>query len=196
MLAERTVLGVIRDRCSVEEYSKKRVSEKKIDKILEAGIWGPSLHHFQVARYVVVKNKTTMMEICSKLEGIFKKLNLPSYIAIPSLKMLKSASVLIFVFNTKEFSNFSKRIDSHYYDIPEKTEICSIAASVQNMILMAESLEISSGWLLSPIFCSKQIKKILQVEEDLVSVLTLGHSKTKRKRSERKDIKEYIRVVR
>ena len=60
------------------------------------------------------------------------------------------------------------------------------------MILVAEECNVGSCWLDTPLFCEKEIKKLLNVNETLVAVLTLGYRNESGKRAPRKSLQEVV----
>ena len=57
------ILEIIKRRASIRKYQDKPVPKEIIDKILEAGIWGPSVPSFlriQPWKFVVIKNRSVI----------------------------------------------------------------------------------------------------------------------------------------
>ncbi len=64
------------------------------------------------------------------------------------------------------------------------------------MILVAESLGVGSCWLDTPLFCEKEINKLLGIkDEKLIAILTLGYPAEKGRRSKRKSLSETVRFI-
>ncbi len=53
----KTFLGLIKARRSAYEYSEKRVPDRVLGEILEAGRWAPSAHNDQGWHFIVVRDK-------------------------------------------------------------------------------------------------------------------------------------------
>ena len=48
------ILEIIKKRKTIRKYTDKPIPKEVLDKILEAGIWGPSVHGLQPWKFVVV----------------------------------------------------------------------------------------------------------------------------------------------
>lgn len=195
--------SLIKRRASVRDYRKRAVSRKVVNKILESGIWGPSLGGEQVAFFTVIRNKKIKHAIILLLEKNLKKLGiLGRVVFVPStMKALKSCDTLIAIYNNGRFRNlvghFAKYVaknqnDNIYLRQAEQAEMCCISASIQNMILRIEDLGLGSCWLHTPLFCESEIKKVLKIDMKLVAFLAVGYPKTREKRSRRISKKQFI----
>ena len=161
---------LIEKRSSTRKYMEKNIRRSDLLKIIRAGIWGPSLSGFQPCIFVVVINKKIRIKICNILENKLKILGIIGrVIFIPTtIKALKSSDVLIAVYNSgrfkstvRKFSNYVTKDENNIYlKLAEQAEISACSAAVQNMILVAESLEIGSCWLHVPLFYKNEIIKL------------------------------------
>lgn len=200
------IFKLMKKRVSVRGYSKKKVPIEKLNKILEAAIWGPSLSGFQVGFYVVIKKGAIKNKISKILEENLKKLGVIGRVAyIPStMKALKSCSILIAVYASTRFkrliSTFAKytepkNTNNIYVKLAEQAEICAVSASIQNMILLIEELGLASCWLHTPLFCEQEINKLLSINKKLIAFLAIGYPKKKELRAPRLPIKETIWMI-
>jgi nitroreductase len=186
------ILELIKKRATVRKYKNKKIPTRIIDKIVEAGIWGPSIHRIQPWKFVVVEKKYTLDKIKKLISGKLNKIGLPSFIFYPTVTAIANAYLMIFVYNTGSFSTFSKKINRDYLKNAKIAEISAISASIQNMILVAEGLGIGSCWLNLPLFCKKEISKFLRIKEELSAVLTFGYPEQKGNRTIRKPFSETV----
>ncbi len=181
------ILGLIKKHAAHRIFKKKPIPKDLIKKIIEAGIWGPSIHHFQPWKFVVIQNKNFINSL-SKI--VIKKLenekHVPSFIVLPTIKSISSPPLLIAVYNTGEFAAF---INKFYYketDIPAIMEVSAISAAIQNMMLVGESIGISSCWLGCSLICEKEINKFLRENNKLLALIAMGYPKDVCRRTERK----------
>lgn len=189
------VLTLIKRRTSTRRYSDKAVSKNIVNKILDAGVWGPAIHHFQPWKFLVIRNRSSIAKISNLILQKIRKKDIPAFITYPTASPLLSAQVLIFVYNTNDFMHAIRKMGKQYFNEVEITEISAISAAIQNMILTAESLGIGSCWLDAPLFCQDKISRLLNTNYKLVAVLTIGYPANKTKRSPRKPYKESIRFM-
>ncbi len=57
------ILRLIKERYTVRKYLNKKIPKRKIDKIIEAGIWASSVHGFQPWRFIVITNDLFIKKI-------------------------------------------------------------------------------------------------------------------------------------
>jgi nitroreductase len=191
-----TVYDLIKSRKAIRAYTDKPINPNDLEKVISAGIWGPSLLAvgFQPWKFVVVENKEIIVHIGDEL---IKKIET---IGIGGKKILRtsslavySATALVVVYNDRSLSKFVGRFEPIYKKIAKYAEISAIAAAIQNMIIVAESTGIASCWLDAPLFCEKRINKVIDSSDKLVAILTLGYPKIKGRRSIRKPKNETVR---
>lgn len=190
------IFNLIKKRASTRSFTKKKISSVVLSQILEAGIWGPYISGFQLARFVVIKRRSLKLKICNLIKKNYKKLGISGRaIFFPAtLKVLEEAPILIAVYNSGEFTKLINRFarvaknsrDKAYLEVAKKTEYASIYASMQNMIIIAENLSVGSCWLSIPLFFENEISCFLKTDNELVAMLALGYKAEKGKRSARK----------
>jgi nitroreductase len=180
------VLKLIKQRSTTRHYTNKPISQTALKKILEAGIWGPALHHFQPWKFVIIKDVALIKKINRMVEKKLEDINTPTFLLYPTIKTMANSKLLICVYNTKDFTRIIERFNKEYFKKAELAEISAIAAAIQNMLLEAENLGIGTCWLDMPLFCREEINKLLKIKDEMVAVLTLGYPLSKGKRSPRK----------
>jgi nitroreductase len=169
------LLNLIKKRATVRKYTKKRIPNKYIEKIVEAGIWGPSIHGFQPWRFVVIKSEFVIRKFNALVVKKLERITIPAFLTYPTFATLKNAKVLICVYNSKRFSATMKNFNDQIFKNFELAEISAISACIQNMILEIERLKLGSCWLDLPLFCRKEINELLKEKGDLIAVLTVGY---------------------
>lgn len=191
------ILKLIKNRRTIRKYHDKLIPKEKIARILEAGKWSSSIHGFQPWKFIVAENKTLIKEISkclirkSKGVGVGLKILLNS-----SANTIANAQTLIVIYNSNAFSKFITKLTNKNLKIAKIAEISAIAASVQNMILTAESLGIVSCWVSITLFCEKEINTICDMKEhELLATLSLGYAAEKGKRAKRKPISEIVNYL-
>lgn len=197
------ILELVKKCKAIRKYTDKPIANKLLDKILEAGRWGPSVPSFlkiQPGIFLPVTGKNIINEISqiimrkSRASGIGVNILLNS-----ASRTIASAPAIIFIYNSGELRDIEKKyraIYSNFKEIIPRAELSAISAAIQNMIIVAKSLGISSCWLDTPLFCASEINKLLGINYELTGVLTLGYAAEKGKRSPRKPIyKAIVSVV-
>jgi len=190
------VLNLIKSRAAIRKYAKTRISNDVILKILEAGIWGPSVLGFQPWKFVLVVDRKIKKEIwkimsveSSDMGGVVQK------IMKVSADTVLDAPVLILVYNIKTLTSFSRKFGRKYFKISKMAEIESIAAAIQNMVLCAESFELGTAWIDMPLLCASEINSLVKEKHQLIAILTLGYPLSPGVRSPRRNSQDKVRVI-
>ncbi|MDD5040648.1 MAG: nitroreductase family protein [Patescibacteria group bacterium] len=198
------ILNLIKKRKTTRQYKRTSISECCMQKIIEAGIWGPSVPSFlriQPWYFVATRNHERIERLAditfeqSKLEGIGVNLLLRS-----AAQIIRGAKLVVLVYNSNEMKNVEKKYKNIYQKFKKillQAENSAIAASVQNMLLVAEDLGVGACWLDTPIFCEDKINKYFSVKhKNLNSVLTFGYSKVTTERAPRKSYEKVVNIIR
>ena len=196
------ILKIIKTRRSIRKYKNRSIPRRKINKIIEAGIWGPAVPSFlrnQPWRFIVISEKSLINNIS---EIVFKKskksgagVNLLLHSAA---NIIGSAPLLIIVYNSGDIKKIKDRFEEIYAKFSKilvKAELSAISATIQNMILVAENLGIGSCWLDTPLFCKKEINSLFNTNDELVALLTFGYPAEKGFRSKRKQRSEAVMYI-
>jgi len=188
------IIECIINRCAVRRYKNKKIPKYVLDKIIEAGKWGPSVHNFQPWKFLVVTNKEIIKHISMIVlrKSKFLVLGYRTIMKITSESILNSKA-LILIYNSKSLSKRMKKFGKEYAYCAEITEVECISAAIQNMILVADSLKLGSNWLVLPVFCEEQISNLFKINDPLIAILTLGFPKEKNKRANRKNDVEIVK---
>jgi len=192
----KVILEIIKERKTIRRYKDKPIPEKIIRKIIEAGRWGPSIHGIQPWKFVVIENQRVINTLSQIVTKKLRKINAPGFIFSPTINSLASCKSIICIYNTKSLFNFAKGLSGKYTLNAKIAELLAISGAIQNMVLTAESLGLGSCWLATPLFCRQEISKLLNENNELVAILTLGYPQEKGKRSKRKPLSETVKYIR
>ncbi|MDD5005011.1 MAG: nitroreductase family protein [Candidatus Omnitrophica bacterium] len=151
-----SISRIIKRRRSTRSFLNKPVGINKIRLILDSGRWAPSGLNNQPWRFVVIKNKNIKEKISQ-----FTKYS----------RVIKQADCLILVFLDKKNS----------YNLLKDTQ--AIGACIENMLLCALDLGISSCWLGEILNRKAKVNKSLKISlrYDLMAAVVLGYSPKKTK---------------
>ena len=188
------LIKLIKSRRSIRKYKNTPVPKKEIMKILEAGRWAPSAHNAQPWRFIVITKPQVIKKLASVLikssHSLYSGFNI---VLRKTAEVLSNAPVLIVVYNSCELSNKMKRFDEPYFSITKDSELQSISASIQNMLLMAHSLNLGTAWLTAPLFCENKVKSFLKIKGDLIALITIGYSKRTIIKTDRQNLKNLVK---
>lgn len=185
----------IYERRSIRKYKSDAIEKEKIANILAAGVMAPSGIDLQPWYFVVVKSKEAMNDVKQIMRETAPAM-LPSlkerFAKYPQvvketesfLTTLGNAPMCILVFINKP--NLLKK---------ESTIIQSVAAAIQNMLLVAHEEGLGSCWMTAPLETGADVKfkeKFAPDKGDMVALITLGYpameGKMTRRKSERFEI--------
>lgn len=123
--SEMNILRLLKNRCSVRHFTAKKIDDKQIEKIIEAGRYAPSPLNSQPWHFTLVQNKSSLRRFAATARhGSF----------------LSHAQLLIIVSVNKEVI-----IDD--WLIQHNQHIYSGVTAMQNMWLEASSLGIGCCWV-------------------------------------------------
>lgn len=188
------ILDLIKSRCSIRKYKNRPIPKKILEKIIEAGRWGPSIVGMQPWRVLVVTNINIIHRIGQLISLRAKKLQAGSRLILAStFKAISTSRLVVVVYNSGAFVKISQKFGKDHIKIARVSEIEATAASIQNMFLEASSLGISGAWLDTPLLFSKEINKILGQKDELIAILTFGYPAENGRRSVRKPLSEAVK---
>ena len=155
-------------------FLSKKIKRKKLDKILSAGIHAPSVGFSQPWKFMVIEDEKTKAKVYKNFKKSYEKSKKHFRGTIyDSLKLegIKETPVNIAVFYKKP----SKKVLGQ--TSAKKMGQFSVVCAIQNMWLMARSLNIGIGWV--SIIDHKKVRKLLNVSEEykLVGYLCVGHTR-------------------
>jgi nitroreductase len=167
MKAENPVIEAIRARRSIRQFSKERVSDEVVDRILESGLWAPSGKNNQPWRFAVIRD-LALKEALAALTH--------------SRSIIHGAAVCIAVFLDH----------SRVYDRTKDTQ--AVGACIQNMLLTIHSLGLGGTWLGEILKNKEKVGELLGAGKDLelMAVVALGHPAKKSGGGERDPLEESV----
>ncbi|MFA6293219.1 MAG: nitroreductase family protein [Victivallales bacterium] len=167
-------------RRSVRMYSDREVLDEDIIKILAAANQAPSAHNNQSWRFIVVrgKKKEELANLVSERAAKFPR---------PSSTLLRMASrsmacapVIIAVVNTGELIRHGTelfKVDKEIaHDFFRTMEIQSSAAAVENMLIAATSLGLSTVWLGILFLIKDEVLDLLDEKGEFMAVVPVGYA--------------------
>ncbi|HEY5522545.1 MAG TPA: nitroreductase family protein [Desulfuromonadaceae bacterium] len=175
------VLKVIQNRRSVRTFDDKDISEYDIQTVLQAANHAPSAHNQQSWRFIVVRGtkKQDLASLVSKKAAEFPKTS--SALLRMAARSISSAPVVVGVVNTGEMIKHATDLFSldkqNSHDFFRTMEIQSSAAAIQNLLLAASALGISSVWLGVLTLIKDDVLSFFEESEgEFMALVPLGYS--------------------
>jgi 5,6-dimethylbenzimidazole synthase len=172
--AQKILLDILSARRDVRGnlFDGNAPSNKEIDTIIKAALKAPSVGYSQPWKFVIIKDKSIQSKVYDIYQKSYKKSKKhfktrPKYYSL-KLEALQEAPIHIAVFyhNTHEkILGQTSQDDVGRY---------SVAMAIQNMWLMARSMDIGIGWV--SIINPKKVRKLLNLGKayELVGYLCVG----------------------
>jgi len=156
-------------------FTNKKIKKKDLNKILQAGLDAPSVGFSQPWKFVVIEDKKIKNKVFKNFQKEYEKSkkyfkNRPVYNTL-KLEGIKETPLNIAVYykkpNGKILGQTSQKQMGQF----------SVVCAIQNMWLMARSLNIGIGWV--SILKPKKINKLLNVSDEykLIGYLCVGYPK-------------------
>lgn len=176
-------------RRSIHEFEQYEMSMQEINEILEAGIYAPSAKNRQPWFFHILGNEQTKTEFIEsmkngmlELEQTYQHKNISRpdiERAKGTLKSMENASAIILVSCQKKYTNVFE--DGVSWSLSAKdievTDILSIGAAIQNILLKATDMGYGTLWVCDIFYAYPQIIEFLQTKDDIVSAVCLGKTK-------------------
>ncbi|PHO09532.1 5,6-dimethylbenzimidazole synthase [Malaciobacter canalis] len=167
-------------------FINKKVSNKKLNIILESALKAPSVGYSQPWYFKIIEDKNLKDKVYNQFETSYKKSfkkfeNRPLYKKL-KLEGIKESPINIAVFYKKP----KKEILGQTY--MKKSGEYSVVCAICNMWLTARALNLGLGWV--SIVKPKKIRKLLNVSKEykLIGYLCIGYTKDFLKEPELKTI--------
>jgi nitroreductase len=178
---DNQTLAFIRSRRSVRMFFDQPVSDSDLQAILQAANQAPSAHNQQSWRFIVLRGqkKKELVELIGTKAGDFPKPS--SALLRMASRSIASAPLVIAVANTGELiergTELFKVDKNTAHDFFRIMEIQSSAAAVENLLIAATSLGLSTVWLGVLVLIKKDILQFIGVPEgEFMAVIPVGYA--------------------
>jgi len=174
----QNLFNIIKARRDIRgnNFVGKKIRKKDIKKILEAAMYAPSVGYSQPWKFVLIENKDIKNKIhknfTSAYEQSKKYFKDRGHYSSLKLEGIKESPLNIALFYKKPKEKILGQTSQ------KKMGEYSVVCAVQNMWLMARSLNIGIGWV--SILDKKKVHKVLNVDKKdykLVAYLCIGYVK-------------------
>ncbi len=165
-----SVLDIIKARRTIGAMQDKDVSEDAINLMLEAGTWAPNHKKTEPWKFRVFTGDSRV-RLGDEMERIMKQKtgHLSEEEALKKTTKAKKGPLRAPVIIAVAVSPSGK--------VPEIEEISAVAASIQNMLLVAEEQGLATIWRTGDIVYQSELNDFLSLEEDdkLLGLIYVGH---------------------
>lgn len=177
----KSLINSIRNRRSIRNFNSTDIPNEVIQELLISAMHAPSPKNDQPWKFIVCKNeiKNSISEV------LCKKLSQPTcnekfhFMGLETAKIIADAPVIVLVCYDKECQE-NRCNDGSLWNLNcrqnESCDILSIGAAVQNLLIDAHNLGISSLWIADILYAYDEILTLLECEDTIVSAIVLGYS--------------------
>lgn len=126
----------IKSRRSIRSYTDEQIPEKELQAIVEAGTFAPSSNNHQTWHFAVIQNKKLLRELNSETKGVLASSDNPFLQKLgknEDFDIFNGAPTVVIVSGSKENAN----------------SVVECAAASENMMIAAQSLGISSCYIIT-----------------------------------------------
>lgn len=178
---DNETLSSIRNRRSVRMFYDREVCEADLRTILQAANQAPSAHNQQSWKFIVLRGekKRELVELIGAKASDFPKPS--SALLRMASRSIASAPVVIAVANTGQLiergTDLFKVDKTIAHDFFRIMEIQSSAAAVENLLIAATAIGLSTVWLGVLVLIKKDILQFLGVPEgEFMAVIPVGYA--------------------
>ena len=183
-----SIYQVIQSRKSTRSFDPSRIIQKEVlDRLLQAALQAPSPKNRQPWFYKVVTKKELQNELAQILKQKLQELHADRSkmgkstddldLAEGSVRVLRDSSALVFVTYIRDEKN--EHGDPHQWALSaqpfEVADLQSIGASVENLILTANALQIDSLWICDVLYAYQEYMDYLKLKNPLIACVALGY---------------------
>ncbi len=177
---QNETLGTIDKRHSTRFFANKEVDDKDIILLLNAANKAPSAHNQQSWKFIVIKDqkKKDLAALIANRATDFPRTS--AVLLRMASRSISSAPVVIAVANTGELIDHGRdlfQIDEVDSDLFFRTmEIQSSSAAVQNLLLAATSIELSTVWLGVMYLIKDEVLELLEEPKgEFMAIVPVGY---------------------
>lgn len=196
-------------RRSIRKFTEEQISNAEINELIEAACWAPNASNQQMWHFVVVKKKEMMeamaQAVIDRFDQISAQLGYTHELDGNKAYALffAQAPVTIAVLMRPVESKVTEALRKLDYSPLEiqrlrgQSDLQSIGAALQNLLLLAHAKGYGACWMCAPLIASREIEKILEVEEpwQLKALVPLGKPAVRGGKSTRKALAEVLTIL-
>ncbi|MEM2987972.1 MAG: nitroreductase family protein [Candidatus Bathyarchaeia archaeon] len=168
------VVELIKTRRSIRKFKPTKVSRKVLDVVLDLAKWAPSAHNAQPWRIIVVDDETVKARLATAMgkawlsdmlkDGVPKE-KAEYIVKVESWQRITESPVVIITCLSME--NMHKYPDRRRKRAEYIMGVQSVAAYVQNMLLLAHYHGLGACWICAPLFCQNAVRKVLGLPSEV-----------------------------
>lgn len=194
------ILDLIKKRRSAKAYSSKKISDNILYRILEGARWAPSAHNSQPWRFIIIRDSTQKKRLAKEMAGRWDKdmngngikKEQREGLTTSSVEQFRNSPIIIVACLTR--GELNEYPDEQRKKAEYVMGVQSVAAAIQNMLLVAYDEGLGACWFCAPLFCQNVVRKVLKIPQhvDPQALITLGYPTVNPDPPQRKSLEEIV----
>jgi nitroreductase len=206
------VLTVIARRRSVREFNSTPIPPEKLEKVIIAGTYAPSPFNNQPWRFIACSDTDTIKKItritAEKIDAFSPVINKEATHDFQQYRknalFFSEAGALIIVLMKPLIAHAKNRFwgvsDAFSYEDRVRSDIMCIGAACQNILLAAESLNLSACLMQYPLIADDKVREMMNIKRpwEIMAYIPLGNKSANTSVSvpKRRPVDRIIRYIR
>lgn len=196
-------MELLKKRRTHRSYKNKKVSVKKLVRLIKAASLAPSAHNSQPWLFIALQNSRERV-IHAMLEA-WRKAMLEDERPIELIqstiakfeRRFERAPVVLLCCVDHSALYYDRYKDEQRKKLEGVLGHHSVAAAIQNILLAAAFMGLGACWYSAPLFCQKAIRDALALGDKIepVALLTLGYPLKQPKRKKLKPLKAIFKIL-
>ncbi len=174
---------VVKGRRSIRKYSRRKVPEETLIRVLDAARWAPSAHNSQPWRFIVITDEKLKLKLAREMANAWFKDLLKDGYPIEEIRVLTEGSVKRFtdppvlIVACLTMESMDRYRDKRRSKAEYLMAVQSVSAAIQNILLAAYSEGLGTCWFCAPLFTPETVREVLGIPEeaDPQALITLGY---------------------
>ncbi|MEM1514481.1 MAG: nitroreductase family protein [Candidatus Bathyarchaeia archaeon] len=189
---------IIEGRRSIRSYLPRGIPKDAILRIIDAARWAPSAHNAQPWRFIVIFDPSVKKKLAEAMASDWlRDLERDGHpqeetkrLTEDSIRRFSEAPILIVAAITmREMHRYPDRRRQRFEHLMATQ---SLAAAIQNILLVAHAEGLGACWFCAPLFCQETVRKTLKMPRDIEpqALITVGYPAENPEPPSRKPLKE------
>lgn len=182
------IVEAIKTRRSIRKFKPDKVSREIVCSILDLARWAPSAHNAQPWRCIVIDDEKVKENLANEMgrawlldmlkDGVPRE-KAEEIVRLESWERITKTPIVIIVCLTME--DMHKYPDRRRRKAEYLMAVQSVAAYIQNLLLLAHHYGVGACWICAPLFCQKAVRKALSLSRKIEpqAMIIMGYADEK-----------------
>ncbi|MEM3566696.1 MAG: nitroreductase family protein [Candidatus Bathyarchaeia archaeon] len=193
-------IELIKTRRSIRKFKPTKISREVVNSILDLARWAPSAHNAQPWRVVIIDDDKVKVKLATAMgrawlsdmlkDGVPKE-KAEAIVKVESWQRITESPIVLIVCLAME--DMHKYPDSRRLKAEYIMGVQSVAAYVQNMLLLTHHYGLGACWICAPLFCQNAVRKVLGLPRGIEpqAMVIMGYPDERPKTPPRKPLKTF-----